>query len=586
MLPLQVELHDGGGVVVGIERGVVKQIDAHLQLQGALEQVVLVIVVRVEGDGGKRQDVFLHAFLEIDRLVEIEMSRAEHLLAPGGEYDQGFVELPRHGGRVEIDVAEQVREPHADVRAQPFVDVAPFHPDGFDRLEVVFPPVVVADVAVEKRVGALQLEAGVRPQQGAFVLTQRLADVAVHAEIAGIVSQYRQASRHIEIHEGVRVHIEQPCGDVCAGVFAFAEIFLTDEGVVAGALVVFFVPEIQAGIDAGQVFVFRVLVYHEFGGHLHDVIAVVVGGLRAVDVGVAVILQVDALLPETAAVAFRADVQDRFGGVGVTGVIPPNHRFGGAYVVLHLGVYVEVADNVLRFVACQPDGDVFRLFRRVRDEIAVPDTAVFPDFPFVAVEEYGGCDAVALIGGEEGEVGDLALLVGIPSVAGNQVVAQSGIPEGGDVLHVPRVQQVFRFPLAASGEIPEPRERGGGIEVRDIPRLDEIGTQEVHRVEVLRGGAFDEDVRFVRGGEIAQIGVGDAFFEDVIEILNAVLQRVLGHFLCVYAIVHPRPGVSEMRHIRLLGCGIPGGTSRAVFIPDGAEFAVFALSQANKMDGG
>ena len=72
-LALVIELHDGGHVIVGIEGGVVKYVDASLQLQGVLEEVVLVVVVGVDGDGRERKDVLLRAFLEIDVLVEIEM---------------------------------------------------------------------------------------------------------------------------------------------------------------------------------------------------------------------------------------------------------------------------------------------------------------------------------------------------------------------------------------------------------------------------------------------------------------------------------------------------------------------------------
>ena len=555
---LVVELHDGGHVIVGIEGGVVKYVDATLQLQGVLEEVVLVVVVGIDGDGRERKDVLLRAFLEIDVLVEIEMPCPECLFRPSGQHNQSLAALPWHDGGIEVDMAEDIGEAYPDFRAQAVVDVAAFEVDGFDGFEVIVPLVVGAHIVVKERIGALEADGGICTEKSCPFAVERLADVAVNVEIPGVVAQYAQLPPYVVGERSVGVDIEDAGCEVSAGIDVGAVDGTSADGVVVHTAFVFLAFEFQSGVQPRQVFVFGVLVHDEEGGDVEYFVVVIVVGLCTVDVGVAVEVGVDAPFFEGVAVAFGADVQDGFGRVSVVRVVGRaidrgDELFCLAEVVLCLNVKVDVAEGIVHLVAVQPDGNVFRFYDGVDNEIAVADTAVFLDFAFIAVEKSRKRDALLLIRSEKGKHAYLGFLVGISPVAGDGAVAQTGAPIRKDVLYMPHVQEVLGFPLAAAGVVAQAGEGGCSVEIGHVLREVEVGTHVGEGIEILHRIALDENIRLIRRGEVAQIGVGNAFFENQVGVLDAVLEGVQGHFLRIDAVAHPLPSIAVMGNIYFSG---------------------------------
>ena len=179
---LVVKLHNGRHVVVGIKRGIIKQINPELQFQSMLEKPILVIIMRVQRHGRQRQNVLLCTFLDINPLVEIDRSSLEYFLRPRREDNQRLAGLPRHDGRIKIDVAENIRKTGTNVRSQTLIDIPRPDINGLDGLEIILPLIVRADIMVQERIDALQLNIGIRPQKSRFFLVQCLPDITVYLE--------------------------------------------------------------------------------------------------------------------------------------------------------------------------------------------------------------------------------------------------------------------------------------------------------------------------------------------------------------------------------------------------------------------
>ena len=149
---LVVKLHNGRHVVVGIKRGIIKQINPELQFQSMLEKPILVIIMRVQRHGRQRQNVLLCTFLDINPLVEIDRSSLEYFLRPCREDNQRLAGLPRHDGRIKIDVAENIRKTGTNVRSQTLIDIPRPDINGLDGLEIILPLIVRADIMVQERI--------------------------------------------------------------------------------------------------------------------------------------------------------------------------------------------------------------------------------------------------------------------------------------------------------------------------------------------------------------------------------------------------------------------------------------------------
>lgn len=128
---------------------------------------------------------------------------------------------------------------------------------------------------------------------------------------------------------------------------------------------------------------------------------------------------------------------------------------------MKIGVPVIVGN----IVAAQVYRYIFSfLIGGVDDKRDVLDTTVFCKMPIILVLEKREGDSFFLIGREQRKMIRFGFLVHITTVAGNQLVTNTGIPPGADILYMPYVQQVFGFPFSSSRKIFQSGERGCRIE--------------------------------------------------------------------------------------------------------------------------
>ena len=113
----------------------------------------------------------------------------EYLFSPGGQNDQCLRCLPGHGGRVEVDVIDDIVPGGSYFRSQSLVHIAAFYVYGFDVFEIVFPDIVISYVSQKEMINGFGLYQCVGLNVVVFAFIEILLYESLDFKVPDIISE-------------------------------------------------------------------------------------------------------------------------------------------------------------------------------------------------------------------------------------------------------------------------------------------------------------------------------------------------------------------------------------------------------------